>query len=84
MVQNSDTCYIMCVGKDTENETFIFDIFMLNNSDEEKILGITNENKLIFKSYIKLLCKRASQKIGTLSRILDHLSGSLRKFSIPE
>ena len=41
MVLNADKCHFMCHGKDTETETFIFDNFILNNSNEEKILGIT-------------------------------------------
>ena len=45
----------MCLVKDTENETFIFNNFIFNNSNEEKIRGITIDNKLTFKSYIKIL-----------------------------
>ena len=46
----------MFFGKDTENETFIFNNFISNNSSEEKILGITMDNKLSLKSHIKILC----------------------------
>ena len=64
----------MCLGKDTENETFIFNIFIFNNSNEEKILGITIDNKLTFKGHIKILRRKAAQKMGALSRLLNHLS----------
>ena len=67
-------CHFMCLGKDTENETFIF-----NNRNEEKILGITSDNKLTFKSHIKILCKKATQKIGALSRLLNHLNDSQKR-----
>ena len=30
MVLNADKCHFMCLGKDTENETFIFNNFILN------------------------------------------------------
>ena len=40
-----------------ENETFVLNNFIFNNSNEEKIPGITIDNKLTFKSYIKILCK---------------------------
>ena len=66
MILNADKCLFMFVGKDTENETFIFNNFISNNSSEEKILGITMDNKLSLKSHIKILCKNAAQKIGTL------------------
>ena len=69
----------MCLGKDTENETFIFNNFIFNNSNEEKILGITTDNKLTFKNHIKSLCKKAAQIIGTLSRLLNHLSDSQKR-----
>ena len=61
MVLNADKCHFMCLGKDMENETFIFN-FIFNNSNEEKILGITIGNKLTFKSHIKILCRKAARK----------------------
>ena len=59
-------CHFMCLGEDTENETFFFDNFIFNNSNEEKILGITIDNKLTFKSRIKILSRKAIPKIGPL------------------
>ena len=35
----------MCLGNDTENETFIFNNVIFNNSKEEKIFGITIDNQ---------------------------------------
>ena len=79
MVLNADKCHFMCLGKDTENETFIFNNFIFNNSNEEKILGITIDNKLTFKGHIKILCRKAAQKMGALSRLLNHLSDSQKR-----
>ena len=45
---------LMCLGKDTGNETYFFNHFIFNNSNEEKILGITTDNKLVFKSQMGL------------------------------
>ena len=61
--------YFICLGKKTYNETFIFKDTNMNNSKEEKILGVTIDNKLTFSSHIRELCKKASQKIPLLSRI---------------
>ena len=69
----------MCLGKDTDNETFIFNNFIFNNSNEEKILRITIDNKLTFKDLIKILCRKAAQKMGALSRLLNHLSDSQKR-----
>ena len=65
----------MCLGK----KTFIFNDFIFNNSNEGKILVITIDNKLTFKSYIKVLCKKAAKKKRALSRVLNHLSYSQKR-----
>ena len=74
MVLNADKCHFMCLGKDMVKEIFIF--FIFNNSSEGKIVGITTDDKLTFKSLIKILCKKVAQKIGALSRVLSNLSYS--------
>ena len=58
------------------HETFTFKGLVMKNSKEQKILGFTIDNKLTFKSHIKNLCKEASQKIGALSRLSNHLNDS--------
>ena len=63
MVLNADKCHFMCFGKDTENEQ----------------LTINIDNKLTFKSHIKILCGKAAQKIGALSRPLNNLSNSQKR-----
>ena len=97
MVLNADKCHFMCLGKDTGNETFIFNNFIFNNSNEdqsfifnnfifnnsneEKIPRITTDNKLTFKDHIKILCRKAKQKMGALSRLLNHLSDSQKRLT---
>ena len=66
----------MCLGKDMVQEIFIFKDFIFNNSSEGKILGIITDNKLTFKSHIKILCKKVAKKIGALSRVSSNLSYS--------
>ena len=63
----------MCLGKNTESETYFFNNTEIKNSNEEKILGIIIDNKLKFKSHVKNLCKKASQKIWALSRLTNYL-----------
>ena len=76
MVLNADKYHFMCLGKNMVKEIFIFNGFTFNNSNERRILGITTDNKLTFKSHIKMLRKKSAQKIGALSRVLSHLSYS--------
>ena len=41
------------------NKTFNFNNDIFNNSNEDKVIGITIDNKLTFKSNIKNLCKKS-------------------------
>ena len=71
MVLNAGKCHFMCLGKNTENETFIFKDTIMNSSKEE--------NRLTFSSHMRVLCKKATQKIFLLSRILNQFNDSERK-----
>ena len=79
MVLNAGKCHFMCLGNNTENETFLFHNILMENSKEQKILGVIIDNKLNFKSYISELCKKASQKIAALSRLTSYLHSSEKK-----
>ena len=79
MVLNADKCHFMCFGLNKEDETLEFDEISLKNSNKEKFLGITIDNKLTFESHVTDLCTKASQKIGALSRIKNYLDDSQKK-----
>ena len=66
----------MCLGKNTENETSTIKDTIINNSKEEKILGVIIENRLTFSTHIRELCEKASQKISALSRMSSQLNDS--------
>ena len=61
-ILNADKYHFICIRKDTKNETFIFNNFIFNNSNEEEILGISIDNKLTCKSYIKILSSKPPRK----------------------
>ena len=79
MVPNAGKCHFMCFGKDIGNETFIFKDLIMKNSKEQKILAFTIGNKLTFKNPIRNLCEKALQKVGTLSRLSNHLNNSQKR-----
>ena len=58
MILNADKYHFLFLGKDRENQTLIFGNLIFNDSNKEKILGITTENKVTFGSNIKILCKK--------------------------
>ena len=64
MVLNADKCHFMCLGKDTENETFIFNNFIFNKGNEEKIPGITIDNKLTLMVTLKFYVEKPRRKWG--------------------
>ena len=77
MVLNAGKCHFMCHGNNTENETFLFlNILIEQKSKEQKILRVIIDNKLNFKSRMSELCKKASQKVSTLSRLSSYLHNS--------
>ena len=76
MALNARKCHFMCLGKDTGNETFNFKGLVMKSRKEQTILWVTIDNKLTFKSHIKNLCKKDSQKIGALSRLSNHVNDS--------
>ena len=54
------------MGRNTENDKFEFGNWILENSKEEVVLGVTIDNKLIFDSHIKNICIKTSLKLGCI------------------
>ena len=61
MVLNAGKCHFMCLGNNTENETFLFHNILMENSKEQKLISVTIDNNLNFKSH------KSHQKIAALS-----------------
>ena len=53
--------------------------FVISNSNEEKLLGIKIDTKLSFENHVSSLCKKASQKLHALARIVNYMDLSKRK-----
>ena len=51
----------------------------MKNNNEEKILRIIFDNKPKFKSHMKNLCKKTSQKIWALSHLANYFISSEKK-----
>ena len=54
----------MCLGQNTVNETFVYNNTEMKNSKEEKILGVIIDNKLRFKSHVKIYVKKLLKSAG--------------------
>ena len=57
MTLNAGKYHFMRLGKDKTNETFVFKNLVMKNSKDQKIVGVTVNNKLNCESHIKELCK---------------------------
>ena len=64
LVLNTDKCHFMILGKYMENETFISNNLIFNNSNEEKILWITIDSKLTVKITLKFYANKPLRKKG--------------------
>ena len=54
MVLNTDKCHFLTVGFNDPFPDFSFDNTTIENVTAEKILGIVIDNKLSFKSHLKV------------------------------
>ena len=60
----------MCIGKDTHDKgVFYQDNFILKNSNEKEILGVTIDREFTFHQHTKKMCRKAGQKFHALIRL---------------
>ena len=79
MILNPDTCYCLNLEFQDVQPNFSYDGITIKDVSEEKILDITIDNKLIFKSHLKNSYKKANQKLNVLARITKFTSPFQRK-----
>ena len=79
MILNPDKCYCLFAGFQDAQHYFSYDNITIKNVSEEKILDITINNKLTFKSHLKNICKKANQKLNAPARITKITSPFQRK-----
>ena len=65
---NQDKCHFL--SSLDINTKFSLPACILENSDSQKLLGVTIDRKLNFNEYVTNLCNKASKKIQALARIL--------------
>ena len=55
------------------NTKFSLPVCILENSDSQKLVGVTIERKLNFNEHVTTLCDKASKKIQALVRIFPYI-----------
>ena len=77
MKANPDKCHLLTSSTDSiaikikDNEIL--------NSESEKLLGVTIDNKLNFNNHLQKILKKANQKVHVLARITPYMSIPKRK-----
>ena len=77
MKANVDKCHLLVSCKDEVSVTI--NNFSINKTEEEKLLGIKLSGNLSFEKHVSSLCKKASQKLHALARIVNYMDLSKRK-----
>ena len=52
---------------------FLLPVCILENSDSQKLLGVTIHRKLNFNEHVTSQCDKASKKIQALARIFPYI-----------
>ena len=69
MNANTDKCHLL-VTRDTDVTAKIGELDV-KSSREEKRLGVKIDNKLFFENHVSSLCKKASQKLHPLAKVVN-------------
>ena len=79
MVLNPDKCHFLTLGFSKQFPDFSFKNIAIKKVTEEKILWITINNNLNFKSHMKKICEKVNQKLSALARISKLTTPTQRK-----
>ena len=69
MKLNEGKCHLLTFGTRQDDIKITVGEAIVKESSEEKLLGVTIDKNLNFKSHVSNLCKRASQKLHALARV---------------
>ena len=75
----TDICHFLPLGFQDAQPNSFYDNITIKNFFEEKILGITTDNNLTFKSRLKNICRETNRKFNALVRITNFTSLFQRK-----
>ena len=77
MKANPDKCHFIA----SESKAFVINLKnnQITNSKCEKLLWIKIDHKLTFYAHIDEICKKAGQKMNTLSRVIPYMNITKRR-----
>ena len=69
MKLNDAKCHFMLFGSTASGTSVNVGTSCIEQSDKEKLLGITLNKNLDFKCHVENICKKAGQKLHALARV---------------
>ena len=80
MVLSPDKCSFMLLGVDDELQTnLVSGNETLENSIQEKVPGVTIDNRLNFATHLSNITKNANVKVNALTRVQKCMTTDLKK-----
>ena len=79
MTLNADKCHLLVSGFKYEAMFAKVGHALLWEENTAKLLGILIDRDLSFNDHVKMICKKASQKLAAISRLANILSKDKRK-----
>ena len=76
MKMNEDKSHLLFFGSKDEEVSESISGSLIQESDEEKRLGVTLDRRLDFKNHVSNLCETASQKLHALARVSKYMEKS--------
>ena len=67
MKANADKCHLLITTNEERNISIEGE--KIQNSKNEKLLGVTIDNKLSFTEHVHKICDKASQKLNALAQL---------------
>ena len=80
MKANPDKCHFICSSNVKTN--IMIENKQIRNSSCEKLLGVLFDSKLTFQSHKDNICKKASQKLNTISRITPYMGFNKKRLAV--
>ncbi len=74
MKLNDDKCHLIMFGNKTDDVSLNDGSDVeITESEKEKLLGVTFDKKLNFRTHINEVCKKAAQKLHALARLSNYM-----------
>ena len=74
MKLNTDKCHLMVLGRNSNQQVTVkVGNSVIENTEEEKLLGVVIDKQLNFETHITKLCQKAGNKLFALARVSKYL-----------